>query len=129
MLTKFSLFHDHSFQIHIIYLFLISQRYLTEKDLETYMFDQIPTLPRIASLHKSFYPYYATLAARKFLFFLDPKNTGKIRIPDLVLSPLMAELEEARAVPAGEGEGGGEEGKGNWFSARTALRVYGQVYF
>ena len=36
----------------------------------------------------------------------------------------MAELEEARAVGVGEGEEGKEAG--NWFSARTALRVYGQ---
>ena len=58
----------------------IEIRYLTEKDLEMYMFDQIPTLPRVASLHKSFYPYYATSSVRKLLFFLDAKNTGKIKI-------------------------------------------------
>lgn len=36
----------------------------------------------------------------------------------------MAELEEARTAGQ-EGEGGAGE-VGNWFSARTALRVYGQ---
>lgn len=102
------------------------------------MFDQIPTLPRVASLHPSFYPYYSSHSARKFLFFLDPKNTGKIHIKDLVLSPLMAELEEMRGMGERDRErerdGEREEREGeremrernNWFSARTALRVYGQ---
>ena len=37
----------------------------------------------------------------------------------------MAEIEEAR-VAGGEGEGGEGRDARNWFSARTALRVYGQ---
>jgi len=95
--------------------------YLREADLVNYMTDQMSTIPRLAGLHKSFYPYYTTGAVRKFLFFLDTIGSGHIKIHALVTSPFMAELEEAREANVNE-----QSEATNWFSARTALRVYGQ---
>ena len=54
-----------------------------------------------------------------FLFFLDPSRRGKIRIRDLIKSPILDDLLALRqALPE-------EEHLGNWFSPSSAKRVYG----
>eukprot|EP00919_Chromeraceae_sp_WS-2016_P012206 GHVR01028572.1.p1 GENE.GHVR01028572.1~~GHVR01028572.1.p1 ORF type:complete len:257 (+),score=43.51 GHVR01028572.1:476-1246(+) len=94
--------------------------YLKERDVENYVFEQIPLMPQLRALNQSFYPYYVFTAVRKFFFFLDPKKTGKIYIRDLLLSPILAELLALRA------EDPQEEGvlSINWFSLQSAMRVY-----
>ena len=41
---------------------------------------------------RSFFPFYVCTAVRKFFFFLDPSRTGRVKIKDLITSPILAEL-------------------------------------
>jgi len=95
--------------------------YLREKDMENFIFELIPTLPQLASLHEEFYPFYVFTAVRKFFFFLDPKRTGRVRIRDLLSSPIIIELYELRQ----EAPLASSEAESNWFSMQSALKVYG----
>ncbi len=128
--------------------------YLREQDLENYVFEQIPSLPQLTGLEVDFYPYYVFTAVRKFVFFLDPMRKGKIKISDLIASPILREFNQLRSpqtptasmggnansLPGGGGGGGGSNpltagaggGPGNgqgkkgrdWFTSRSALEVY-----
>eukprot|EP00162_Nutomonas_longa_P009205 comp19089_c0_seq1/m.35429 comp19089_c0_seq1/g.35429 ORF comp19089_c0_seq1/g.35429 comp19089_c0_seq1/m.35429 type:complete len:432 (-) comp19089_c0_seq1:4-1299(-) len=95
--------------------------YLREEDLENYIFELIPTLPHLASLGQEFYPFYTCTAVRKFFFFLDPGRKGKIGIKQMLTSPILAEFFELRGEDLSE-----EDLQFNWFSAKSAQRVYGQ---
>lgn len=95
--------------------------YLREKDMENFIFELIPTLPQLQSLHEEFYPFYVFTAVRKFFFFLDPKRTGRVRIRDLASSPIMMDLNELRQ----ERSLGASEAESNWFTMQSALKVYG----
>mmetsp|Transcript_19387 Transcript_19387/g.68635 ORF Transcript_19387/g.68635 Transcript_19387/m.68635 type:complete len:455 (-) Transcript_19387:184-1548(-) len=94
---------------------------LREQDLENYIFNLIPDLPPLRTLQENFYPFYVFTAVRKFIFFLDPKRTGRISIKNLVSSKILSELLELRRQGWVE-----EENRRNWFSGSNALRVYSQ---
>lgn len=94
--------------------------FLREKDMENFIFEMIPTLPQLNSLQEEFYPFYVFTAVRKFFFFLDPKRTGRVRIRDLLSSPILPEMYELR-----QEQPAGEESEQNWFSMKSALKVYG----
>ena len=94
---------------------------LREQDLEQFIFEMIPSMPQLATLEQTFYPFYVCHAVRKFLFFLDTHKRGRILIKDMLVSPVLAELFEMR-----EEEVGAEESDMNWFSVGTAQRVYSQ---
>eukprot|EP00752_Nemacystus_decipiens_P009262 g8275.t1 len=79
--------------------------FLREQDLENYVYDHIPTMPALRAIHDNFYPFYVFTAVRRFMFFLDPKRTGKISIDTLVRSRVMEELLQLRMAP---GPGGSE---------------------
>ena len=113
--------------------------WLREQDLENYLYELIPSLPSLSGLQENFYPFYVFTAVRKFFFFLDPRRTGKVRVVDVLESPILAELLELRdSMPAGGDVGpagtlpptANEPAQGmpqrSWFSARNALRVYSQ---
>jgi hypothetical protein len=53
--------------------------YVHERDLEQFVLDHISSMPRLEQLHQSFFATYAVYATRKFMFFLDPQRTGKVR--------------------------------------------------
>ena len=89
-------------------------------DLDNYVLEQIPTLPCLQSLEPSFYPFYVCTAVRKFFFFLDPNKKGRIRIKSLITSSMLNEFFDLRSENLTE-----EEEKLNWFSALSALRIYG----
>lgn len=72
------------------------QGYLTEKDLELYITELIPTLPHLKKLEESFYSFYVCTAVRRFLFFLDPKRLGRVRIVDILASGFLDDLLELR---------------------------------
>ncbi|KAM4666094.1 serine/threonine-protein phosphatase 2A regulatory subunit B'' subunit gamma isoform 3-T3 [Amazona ochrocephala] len=92
-----------------------------EKDLENYILELIPTLPQLDGLEKSFYSFYVCTAVRKFFFFLDPLRTGKIKIQDILACSFLDDLLELRDEELSK-----ESQETNWFSAPSALRVYGQ---
>uniref|UniRef100_A0A672SPH8 Protein phosphatase 2, regulatory subunit B'', gamma n=1 Tax=Sinocyclocheilus grahami TaxID=75366 RepID=A0A672SPH8_SINGR len=87
------------------------------QDLENYILELIPTLPQLDGLEKSFYSFYVCAAVRKFFFFLDPLHTGKIKIQDILACSFLGDLLEELSK---------ESQESNWFSAPSALRVYGQ---
>lgn len=72
-------------------------------------------------LEKSFYSFYVCTAVRKFFFFLDPLRTGKIKIQDILACSFLDDLLELRDEDLSK-----EQQDANWFSAPSALRVYGQ---
>ncbi|KAK2510103.1 hypothetical protein MC885_007035 [Smutsia gigantea] len=90
-------------------------------DLENYILELIPTLPQLDGLEKSFYSFYVCTAVRKFFFFLDPLRTGKIKIQDILACSFLDDLLELRDEELSK-----ESQETNWFSAPSALRVYGQ---
>ena len=79
----------------------------------------MPTFPQLENLQEPFYPFYVITAVRKFVFYLDPKRTGKIMIKDMLTSPILAELYELRSQNMSL-----EDAMGNWFSVQSSLRVY-----
>ena len=121
---------------------VLGNGWLREQDLENYLYELIPSLPSLSGLQEKFYPFYVFTAVRKFFFFLDPRRTGKVRVVDVLDSPILAELLDLRGVVS---TGGGEDDTADatsnavanaeqsapqrsysWFSARNALRVYSQ---
>mmetsp|Transcript_46774 Transcript_46774/g.123619 ORF Transcript_46774/g.123619 Transcript_46774/m.123619 type:complete len:493 (+) Transcript_46774:90-1568(+) len=108
-------------RVQLSYYDALGCGYLREKDMENFIFELIPTLPQLNSLQEEFYPFYVFTAVRKFFFFLDPKRTGRVRIRDLLSSPIIIELYELRQ----EQPLGASEAESNWFSMQSALKVYG----
>lgn len=94
--------------------------YLRESDLENYILELIPTLPQLSGLEQSFYSFYVCTAVRKFFFFLDPLRTGRIKIQDVLACSFLDDLLELRDEELSK-----EMQENNWFSAPSALRVYG----
>lgn len=97
------------------------QGFLRESDLENYILELIPTLPQLDGLEKNFYSFYVCTAVRKFFFFLDPMRTGKLKIQDILSCSFLDDLLELRDEVLSK-----EKQESNWFSAPSALRVYGQ---
>ncbi|GBP79511.1 hypothetical protein EVAR_58522_1 [Eumeta japonica] len=97
------------------------QGYLREHDLESYIGELVPSLAALDGLDSSFSSFYVCTAARKFLFFLDPLRVGRVRIRDVLSCSFLDDLLELREedLPM-------ELQEQNWFSAPSALRVYGQ---
>lgn len=96
------------------------QGYLSESDLEQYILELIPTFPQLEGLEKSFHNFYVCTVLRKFYFFLDPFRTGKIRIRDILTSGFLDDLLELRDEEISK-----DAQESNWFSATSALSVYG----
>ncbi|XP_066999650.1 serine/threonine-protein phosphatase 2A regulatory subunit B'' subunit gamma [Anabrus simplex] len=111
----------HQTRIGLSMFDVIGQGYLRELDLENYILELIPTLPQLEGLEKSFHSFYVCTAVRKFLFFLDPLRTGKVRIQDILACSFLDDLLELRDVDLPK-----DLQDSNWFSAPSALRVYGQ---
>ncbi len=120
------------------FLLFLGQGYLSEKDIELYISELIPTLPHLERLEEAFHSFYVCTAVRRFLFFLDPKRQNRVRIVDILASGFLDDLLELRDAPpptprsqdgetprSDEGEANSKLEQ-NWFSAANALRVYGQ---
>lgn len=97
------------------------QGYLREADLESYIADLLPTLPQLEGLETSFHSFYICTAVRKFLYFLDTLRAGRVRILDVLVCSFLDDLLELRDEDLSK-----ELQEQNWFSAPSALRVYGQ---
>lgn len=106
--------------IYISVFLSIFFRFLREQDVENYISELIETLPQLNGLDKSFHSFYVCTAVRKFFFFLDPLHTGKIRILDVLACGFLDDLLELRDQDLAK-----DAQEANWFSAPSALRVYG----
>ncbi|XP_013414956.1 serine/threonine-protein phosphatase 2A regulatory subunit B'' subunit gamma isoform X1 [Lingula anatina] len=111
----------HQTRIGLSLYDVAGQGYLKESDLENYILELIPTLPQLDGLEKSFYSFYVCTAVRKFFFFLDPLRTGRVKIQDILACSFLDDLLELRDEELSK-----EMQESNWFSAPSALRVYGQ---
>jgi len=111
----------HQTRIGLSLYDVAGQGYLKESDLENYILELIPTLPQLDGLEKSFYSFYVCTAVRKFFFFLDGLHTGKVRIRDILACSFLDDLLELRDEELSK-----DMQESNWFSAPSALRVYGQ---
>ena len=111
----------HQTRIGLSLYDVTGEGFLREMDLENYILEMIPTLPQLNGLEKSFHNFYVCTAVRKFFFFLDPLRTGKIKIQDVLACSFLDELLELRDEELSK-----EAQESNWFSAPSALRVYGQ---
>lgn len=111
----------HQTRIGLSLYDVAGQGFLRESDLENYILELIPTLPQLDGLEKSFYSFYVCTAVRKFFFFLDPMHTGKVKIQDILSCSFLDDLLELRDEVLSK-----DKQDSNWFSASSALRVYGQ---
>lgn len=111
----------HQTRIGLSLYDVAGQGYLEEPDLENYILELIPTLPQLDGLEQSFHSFYVCTAVRKFFFFLDPMRTGKIKIQDILACSFLDDLLELRDEELPK-----DAQQSNWFSAPSALRVYGQ---
>lgn len=104
--------------------------YLTEKELERYIFDLIPTLGGCSQLTPSFYPYYVFTSSRRFCFFLDHRHTKRIPIKKLAHSTIMEELLFLNRITQYRRDldeaSFNSQINSNWFSGNNALRVYSE---
>ncbi|CAG9764751.1 unnamed protein product [Ceutorhynchus assimilis] len=96
------------------------QGYLTETELENYITELLPTLCQLDGLEKSFHSFYVCTAVRKFLFFLDVVRANRVRILDILACTFLDDLLELRDEDVSK-----EVQEQNWFSAPSALRIYG----
>lgn len=78
-----------------------------EHELERYVYDLIPNMP---PMEESFHAFYVFTAARRFMFFLDPKRRGRVEIEALASSSISMEFVEME--------------KNSWFFPENAKRVY-----
>jgi serine/threonine-protein phosphatase 2A regulatory subunit B'' len=78
--------------------------FITEQELERFLFERIPELTTQKKLHESFYPYYVFTASRRFFFFLDPHRVRRIGIKKVAHSSVMGELLFLRRISQYEGE-------------------------
>lgn len=99
----------------------IGKGYLMEKEMVSFVNDIIPDCSQLNCLEKTFYPLYVCTVVRKFMFFLDPMRTGRIRLKDILLSGFLDDLLVLRNEELPD-----ESDSFNWFSAASALRVYDQ---
>merc|ERR550534_1704487 len=111
----------HQTRIGLSLYDVTGQGFLRESDLENYILELIETLPQLDDLEKSFHSFYVCTAVRKFFFFLDPMRTGKIKIRDVLACSFLDDLLELR-----DNELPKDLQEANWFSAPSALRIYGQ---
>jgi len=111
----------HQTRIGLSLYDVTGQGFLRESDLENYILELIETLPQLDDLEKSFHSFYVCTAVRKFFFFLDPLRTGKIKIQDVLACSFLDDLLELR-----DNELPKDLQEANWFSAPSALRIYGQ---
>ena len=92
--------------------------FLTEQELENWIQEEISNSPILSKLEKSYQAFYICHAARRFLFLFDSSQRHKVRIRELIKSPVLDELLILRQ------ELTEEELQGNWFAPATAREVY-----
>eukprot|EP01042_Synura_sphagnicola_P000291 gene291-303_t len=90
---------------------------IEEVELEHYIYESIPHLLPLTRLHPSMLPYYAHTAVRRFMFFLDPYRTRKVKIKKLVQSEMMRDFLVMKMD---------DECPCSWFSHEFLVQLYQQ---
>jgi serine/threonine-protein phosphatase 2A regulatory subunit B'' len=89
--------------------------FLSETAVETFISDLIPSLEGLKELESDFKQFYIYTAARKFMFFLDPRRTGQISVRAILSSKILEEFLGLRDGP---------QASANWFSLDSTTTVY-----
>ena len=116
------------FQTYLDLLTYSNESYVTDEELERYIYDLIPSLKALERLSESFHPFYTFSAVRRFLFFLDPNQLRRISIRKLVHSEVMEEFLALNRIMQLENELGPQQVmsklNSNWFNATNASYIY-----
>jgi hypothetical protein len=108
-------FQAERLDIQLRFYDILGHGYLRECDLENLVNDLVPTLSGLNAIQEDFRQFYVYTAVRRFMFFLDPRKSGKISIRDLIECEAIQQLLALRecAQPGS-----------NWFSSESAINVY-----
>lgn len=102
--------------------------YITEQELERFIFELIPSIPGCRDLDFRFYPFYVYTATRYFLFYLDPHHTKRISIKKLSHSYVMEELLFFKRISKRENDLSpttfSHQVENNWFEGKNAEKLY-----
>lgn len=101
----------------------VGDGFLTEHDLENYIYEQIDLVPALANLDESFHPFYVFGVVRKFMFLMDTHGIARISVAKLSVDPIMQEFNSFRYGVMGEDEQRANP-LGNWFTPENMMRVY-----
>ena len=93
--------------------------WLSEREIEQWATQLIPSLPALAQLSAEFFQFYKVTVVRKFLFFLDPKRRGRVSVREMLAHPILHELLELRRADISP-----RELRSNWFSLEHAEMLY-----
>jgi serine/threonine-protein phosphatase 2A regulatory subunit B'' len=107
-------------KINLMYSDSYCEGFLTDKDLEAYIKEEIKQFYFFEEITEDIREYYLLVAQRKFFFFLDPKRTGKININDIITSNILSEFNEMKEKPANQES----MNTNNWFSLNNFWRIY-----
>lgn len=103
------------------YWSLININQLHFQELENYFRDLIPKISQLNMIELPFHAFYTCVVVRKFMFFLDPHRSGKVKINDILESSFLDDLVELRSDDLREGR---EDT--NWFSVSNYQKLYDQ---
>ncbi len=70
--------------------------FISEAELERYIFEQIQRIHSCKDFQFGFYPFYSYAASRRFLFYMDPHRTRRIAINKLAHSKVMEDFVKMR---------------------------------
>ena len=70
--------------------------FISEAELERYIFEQIPRIHSCKNFQFSFYPFYSYAASRRFFFYLDPHRSRQIALNKLAHSNVMEDFVKMR---------------------------------
>ena len=106
--------------------------FISEAELERYIFELIPKIDSCKEFKFSFYPFYAYAASRKFFFFQDQHRTRRIAIKKLAHCNVMEEFlkvqKKASPPPLSslslDGNNDNNSLTDNWFHGSHVERIY-----
>eukprot|EP01062_Namystynia_karyoxenos_P079319 TRINITY_DN833_c4_g1_i1.p1 TRINITY_DN833_c4_g1~~TRINITY_DN833_c4_g1_i1.p1 ORF type:complete len:584 (+),score=250.17 TRINITY_DN833_c4_g1_i1:99-1754(+) len=93
--------------------------FLRENDLEAFIYDLLLTVPCLSQMSQNFHPFYVCGAVRKFFFFLDTNQRGRVYIDDIMESHVLQELMDLQTQTPDS-----SECATNWFAPHWQTAVY-----
>lgn len=101
--------------------------YITEDELEKYIFNIIPDIGNSLNLHESFYPFYVVSSCRRFYFFLDCSRSKYISVKTLAHSSIFEDLlimiRMNQYIQCGA-DNDSSTMSNNWFSSYKSQKIY-----
>lgn len=102
--------------------------FITEKELQDYIYDLIPNLKALKKLPEDFQPFYTISAVRRMLFYLDPHHSNTVSVHKLVNSEVLEEFIYLNRLMLAESEMDPamfiSKQSANWFNGNNAWNLY-----